>query len=204
MLSAWDRAPPRGCYDRSLSATTRHTAQRRRVLGATAEVAGRDGLQAVTVSKICRAALVGRNTFYGLFADVPTALHALVEDAAALLDERLAEAAGAERAPQERVRALCRGWLAFACDEAPTVRTILGAGRGPEGLSQLGEVFRHHLGLAVLRARADGALALPPDYCRATSMAAAAEAAALIVARSPASGPELDLMLPDIILRSFR
>jgi AcrR family transcriptional regulator len=80
--------------------------QRRRLIAATIEVAGADGLREVSVGMICRRAGVSRRTFYELFKDREACLLATVEDGCRRLGAELLDVYREEGSWRERIRAV--------------------------------------------------------------------------------------------------
>lgn len=87
----------------------RHNDARRRLLGATVELAARDGLRSITVRKLCNAADLGTRTFYRYFGDVHDAFLAASLGLHAELRETIDAAHAAHVTPVAR---------AFACIDA--------------------------------------------------------------------------------------
>jgi AcrR family transcriptional regulator len=112
--------------------------QRQRILIAMASVTCRDGLSAVTVSRIIELAKVGRRSFYELFDGREDCLLALFDHAVSLAEERARPAFEAEHAWADRLRAGLLAILDFFDDEPQLARVCVvhALAGGPEVLAR--------------------------------------------------------------------
>ncbi len=108
--------------------------QRMRILHALAEIACEEGLEAVTVTRICSLAGASRRAFHGLFADRDDALAQAFEETVARARARVRAAAADLASGDERRRATLLALLAFLEEEpelAGMFMTHLATGDSP-------------------------------------------------------------------------
>jgi AcrR family transcriptional regulator len=97
--------------------------QRQRILLAMMSVSCREGLSAVTISKILEIARVGRRSFYEIFDDREDCLLAVFDHGVSLAQQRARPAFEAEKAWVDRVRAGLLALLEFF-DEEPELARV--------------------------------------------------------------------------------
>ncbi len=115
------RAPKRGRYDRRLTRSERHAAQRERVVTAiTALIASE---RVLNVANVVHVAGIGRNTFYEYFDDIEHALVSIRARALRDFSQRVHAALQNARTSLDGVRALSRAWTEHLL-EAPTLAQI--------------------------------------------------------------------------------
>ena len=105
------RAPTRGRYDRTLSATDRDRAQRRRILDAAAEVFAARGFAGASVEQIVERAGMSRKTFYAHYQDLTDVLLKLHDRSASLAYRFVAATVRSESEPVAQIRAGVRTFL---------------------------------------------------------------------------------------------
>jgi AcrR family transcriptional regulator len=92
--------------------------QRRRLLLAMRELAGEDGLERVTVGRVCKRSRVSRRTFYDLFDDRDACFLAAFEQALERIGESVLPAYEQQERWRDRIRAGLEGLLVLF-DEQP-------------------------------------------------------------------------------------
>ncbi len=114
-------APKRGQYDRALTRSERHAAQRERVVAAITVLIASE--RALNVANVVQVAGIGRNTFYEYFDDIEHALVSITARALRDFSLRVDAALQNARTPLEGIRALSRAWAEHLL-EAPTLARI--------------------------------------------------------------------------------
>jgi len=108
--------PAAGDLDDDWDATVADHKRRRmlRIGRAAADLVARDGLAAVTMSALARAAGVSRATLYNYVPDVPTAIESYLAIQASAFHTAVAAAVAAEAGPEARLRRYIREQVAYA------------------------------------------------------------------------------------------
>lgn len=198
-------APPRGCYDRSLSNLTRHAQQHERLLEATTAALAEHGREP-NVTTIVAAARVARNTFYEHFDNLADAVAEADDRAAALLRQQLKRSGTEDWTPRERLRSLLGAWLAFVAAEPTLARALLRKTTQASrfALTRAGEVLREILEAVLREALRDAVISTPPDGVRVVAMTAAVEAIARVRLEQPWNRTDHTALAVDLVVRAFR
>lgn len=143
--------------------------QRRRLIVATVEVAGDEGLREVSVGTICRRAGVSRRTFYELFEDREACLLAALDDGLRRLAAEVVPAYAGEGSWRRRVRAALAALLERFDAEPALVRlcVIETLRAGPTVLERRARVLAA-LAAAVDEGRAEAKAPVPPLAAQGT------------------------------------
>lgn len=97
---------------------------RGRVLAAAVKLIDKDGLAALSMREVARAAGVSHQAPYHYFADRESILAAIAEEGFTILARRLENAVDPDEAPAERLATLGRAYVDFACDHPALFRVM--------------------------------------------------------------------------------
>ena len=196
MNSSAARAPGRGRYDRSLSASER--ARRRRQLLVTAArelfIVG----ETFSLESVLRRTGLGRNTFYGHFENVDALRKEVV---AVALESFCLPGRGMLQSatPIGAVRAFAEAWVERISIHPKDASVVLFVGR--DLLTE--ELSEHILVLGRFGQRA-GIFGSGDDPMRAACVAAGIAEASLIALRSASDLKALQALIEDLVLRILR
>ncbi|MBX3225092.1 MAG: TetR/AcrR family transcriptional regulator [Labilithrix sp.] len=106
------------------------------VLAAAVKLIEKDGLAALSMREVARAAGVSHQAPYHYFEDRESILAAIAEEGFTVLAQRMENAVDSEAAPAERLATLGRVYVEFACDHPALFRVMfrpdfVDAGRFP-------------------------------------------------------------------------
>lgn len=97
---------------------------RGRVLAAAVKLIEKDGLAALSMREVARAAGVSHQAPYHYFEDRESILAAIAEEGFTILAQRLENAVDADEPPAERLATLGRVYVEFACDHPALFRVM--------------------------------------------------------------------------------
>jgi len=205
------RAPGRGKYDRSRSATERRREQRGLLLTAAAEVFAAHGWAGATVAAICSKSGMSRRTFYDHFSDLKDALLELHAEAARFAWLWVEGRVAATRDPLEKVKTGVEAFLQVLALHGDVARVIFREVRalGPRyearrqaELARFAELTKKGL----LAAKRKGLLSRAPDELTLYALVAAVEAVGMrfVERREEHRAVEAAPALVELIIRAFR
>jgi AcrR family transcriptional regulator len=207
------RAPSRGRYDRSRTPEERQKEQRRRLLGAAADIFATHGFAGASVEAIVEKAGMSRRTFYEHFDDLEDIL-LLLHDRSASLAFRYVEAAVRgvdENDPVSRIRTAVGAFLGVIAQYPDLSRVVFREVRaaGPALEVRRDVVLGRYVSLlfeCLSSAQARGLVGRPPDELTIYTLVGGIESVAMrYVARNEAArAEEAAPALVDLILRAFR
>lgn len=166
----------------------RGKATRERLISAGRELFGAGGYEATSIEAILELAEVKRGALYHHFVSKQALFDAVLDRVVSEFAQRVAEAAGTEAEPAERLRLGCRAWLRIALDPAIQRIALLDA-PAVVGWSRWRELDEQHIlgGVRLnLQQLADEGRLPAPDVDFLTHMlVAAVNEVALVIARVP-------------------
>ncbi len=120
--------------------------RRRQLLAAAAALAGRDGLDQLTMAGLAKAAGVSRQLVYEHFPDHATLVRDLFVDRFSVLDDAVANSAVAREGSTPSLRVACELMLALPAADRHLLRSLLLRSATPEHeLAQLASVLRERV-----------------------------------------------------------
>jgi AcrR family transcriptional regulator len=194
------RAPSRGKYDRSASASQRAQDQRHLILNAAERLLGARGepATAFTVSDLCTTTGLGRNTIYGQFASAESvAREAIIASTEALL--RGASGPPVATTPLESVNTFAKRWIEAAAARPSGTGIALAWSR-----DELVGHLTDRLGQVIQGGIDAGMFAVDSDGQRLRILVAACLGAAELASRHPADAGGLSRLLADLLLKAAR
>lgn len=200
-MSAALRAPPRGRYDRLASASERAHGQRELIVTAAQRLLleSPPAPASLSVSDLCAATGLGRNTIYGHFASVDAVREDVLTECTQPLLTALARSLDVPSTPLDELRRFCHAWVTVASVHPEA--TLLAARWRRDALS---EALSGALERVVLRGVAAGAFAPDRDRQRTTLLTSSALTAAELAAQDPGRAPELVALLVDVLSKANR
>lgn len=201
MSAAALRAPPRGRYDRLASASERAHGQRELIVAAAQRLlrANTPLPASFSVSDLCAATGLGRNTIYGHFASVDALREEVLTECTRALLDALAQPLDVPSTPLDELRRLCEAWLTSASLHPEATLLAIRWRR-----DALAAALSSALERLVLRGVAAGAFAPDRDAQRTTLLAASVLTAVELAAQTPEHAPALITLLVDVLSKANR
>jgi len=209
-LTAADRAPGRGKYDRTRTPDERQKEQLRRLLDAASHVFAEMGWAEATVEAIVSRAGMSRRTFYEHFDDLKACLLTIHQRAARRAFRAVEMAVEAQAAPNDMLRlgveGLMHGIAAFPHVARVMFRVVRAAGPEFEQVhDQMMARFAKLVFDGVQKAYDLGRAKVPPDELRVFALVASMEAVAMryVLRGEERKAAEAAPILIDMVQRTF-